>query len=344
MRRLIIILLLLSSSFLFASSGTFWKGKGQISANGDSLSILNKGEKIVLKGNVKIEKDGMKIYSKKANIFEKKGYFEASGKVKIQRKYAQGDYLEAYADELLYDVNKEMGTLKDVKSLEYTLAKDSNVFTMNGDEVIFFEKEKIVRAKGNVTMVRDSMEINAEGRSPLIVTADEAAFYEDKNYFEAFGNVHINRDYANGDYVDGYSDSFNFNNESQIGYMKKVSNIDYFVKKDTMIVNMVSDELELNDKLKLLTAIGNVEVSKDKGEFTMVGSQGVYNDEGGYVVFSDTPVVTQMHEKGKGVYKGEKIYFYPETNKLVIEKQVEINFYPTKETIKEQSIDNNMMQ
>ncbi|MFC1566612.1 hypothetical protein ACFL4A_02095, partial [bacterium] len=106
-----------------------------------------------------------------------------------------------------------------------------------------------------------------------------------------------------------------------------------FVKKDTMIVNMQADRVDIDDKNRLIEANGNVKVLKDKGEYEVVGEKGIYSEEDNYLIFTDTPVVTQVHDKGKAYYKGERIIFYPMTNKIIIKDRVEIEFHPNEKIL-----------
>ncbi|MFC1546799.1 LptA/OstA family protein, partial [bacterium] len=156
----IICIVLLSCSLLTAADSTFWRGSSKILGKSDSLSIYEKGNKAVLRGRVRITKEDMKVYSKKATIYQKEKKFTAEKNVNVKRSFKNGNNLDAKGDKLIYYDDKQLSKMYNVKSLDFFMKEKGKTINLKSDTVTIQEHKEILDAQGNVFIVSPFEEVD----------------------------------------------------------------------------------------------------------------------------------------------------------------------------------------
>jgi lipopolysaccharide export system protein LptA len=256
---IIISIFFTSIGLLYSSDGTFWKGSSQINAKSNSLSIYEKGNKIVLKGKCSIARQDTTIYSDIATIFQKEKYFTCNSNVISKRTSLNGDTLTALSDELTYNDASQTTEMINVKNINYIVVKDSGI---------------------------------ANGKCDTL-------FYDDKK---------------------------------QYGIMKGCKDMQYYSKAKDEFYTVKGNIVETFDNGAIIKLKENVELNRKEGDYVITSGEALYDKAKKYILFTKKPMIRQVDNDNGGIciYKGDKIYYYPDTKKSNIEGSVKVDWLPNK--------------
>jgi len=171
---------LLIQSAIFLSSNFSWAQKNplELIEGSEDIRLDGKSSTYIVRGNVRLVKEGAKMYCDSAYYHTKTRSVRAYGKVHINKD----DSLNMYCDSLFYDLDKEFAKLWGnvrVRDLEYKLVTDS---------LDFYGKENkgVYRKQGVITSIV----------SPEKLTSEVGYFYTDINHFFFRGDVvYTNEEY-----------------------------------------------------------------------------------------------------------------------------------------------------
>jgi len=150
------ILLLLP--FIFVSSVVAETPKETVNITGQRMEVLEKGEITRFLGNVKLFKGKDIITSDIMEHYEKKGRVIGKGNVHVTTHPEESITLEAFSDQLTYDINRKKSILTGSPQLiRIDEENPEERIRIEGAIIELFEKEKRVHVNGDARVENGEM-------------------------------------------------------------------------------------------------------------------------------------------------------------------------------------------
>ena len=332
------------SNFSFAGDIELWKNSGPIKANGNSLSLYNKGDEIFLQGKTEISRTDFLIKADKSRIFQKTKGIKSFGNVFAKRIFDSGNYLEAFSNNIFYTDESKILEMFIVKDLNYFLQKENKIINLKS-EYLKIDETKEIRTANVKNMTSFTMpfeEIKEDGKKITgldfirseKLKATGAISAQDFDYVELNKKVFFDRKKSDNDHYTLKCDNLVYDKKVKITTINDIEEATYFSGKDKIKYFLTAKKVVWNmtdDNSDVIEIFGNPIVFRREDDgYIIKANKAVYYKKDGRVWFTQNPILLQNDKDGKGIYKAENIYYFMETKLLKFEKNVNIEFVPRK--------------
>ncbi|MDR0676110.1 MAG: LPS export ABC transporter periplasmic protein LptC [Elusimicrobiota bacterium] len=118
----------------------------------------------------------------------------------------------------------------------------------------FFEKNNAINAKSDaISIHKKGEEVVLNGnvrinRTDFFIYSNQSTIFQKKNSIKSIGNAKTYKIFENGNYLNSISNSVFYSDFDKILEFNNIKKLDYFIKKDNRMINLISKYLKLEQK------------------------------------------------------------------------------------------------
>jgi lipopolysaccharide export system protein LptA len=141
------------------------------------------------------------------------------------------------------------------------------ILPLSAGDIQLWKNSAPIQAKGNgLSLYNKADEIFLQGNTEInrvdfIIKADRSRIFQRDKAIKSSGNVFAKRIFDSGNYLEAESNKIFYTDTNKILEMFDVKNVNYFLQKDSKIINLKSDFLRVEENKK--NRIANVENIKN---------------------------------------------------------------------------------